>query len=341
LKDTNEVSFTELYERLKGIDLDEKMKEDSREYIESAIETIRSLGIAEKPSYNKNDIHGEGLFDSLTRILNQEGIKSGKIAEIGGPFNSFADRMPNYDFTFLSIYPVEGDDRVQVADITACDYIPDNTYDVVFSKAVLEHVDKPWLAGEQISRILKPGGIAFHAAPFSYFYHGAPADYWRFTPDAFQVMMSELEPIDGWFIGNNRRKDNRGSPNNRVDQDGGEQFAVDAFGGWRENWSSVYVGRKNPSYLAEKRKISFKQVILDSIKGLILEGVSEEQAITKTLNVLDSIKIKHDGSIQFVKKGEGHILSLDEIKLIWKRRGRDGVKPGYARYKTPRILGLI
>jgi len=154
--------------------------------------------------------------------LSEAGLETGVIAEIGGPHNSFESLMPNYEFQFLSIFPGGGHPGVILTDATQCDDVPSNSVDAIFSVSVFEHISKPWKAADQLTRILKPGGVMYHAAPFSYFYHGAPADFWRFTPDAMELIFSDLEPMRSGFYGRNRRRDNRGSKYNRVDRDGAD-----------------------------------------------------------------------------------------------------------------------
>lgn len=43
------------------------------------------------------------LLEDLKKHLLNAGITSGKICEIGGPHNSFASEMPDYDFEYLSL----------------------------------------------------------------------------------------------------------------------------------------------------------------------------------------------------------------------------------------------
>jgi SAM-dependent methyltransferase len=65
----------------------------------------------------------------------------------------------------------------------------DNTFDLVVTDQVLEHVcGDPFKAVEECRRVLKPGGIAIHTTPFLFQIHGYPSDYWRFTPDALALM---------------------------------------------------------------------------------------------------------------------------------------------------------
>jgi SAM-dependent methyltransferase len=175
--------------------------------------------------------------------LTAQGISSSTVAEIGGAKNSMMDRLDNFEIRYLSLFP-SADPRFVTADITNCPHVADESFDGIYSISVLEHVPRIYDAAGEIMRLLKPGGITVHAVPFSYFFHSAPVDFWRLTTTALETLFAELTTIDCFFYSDNRRRNNLGSPANRVDQDGGPQFAPDAFGGWRENWFTVYVGRK-------------------------------------------------------------------------------------------------
>jgi len=65
---------------------------------------------------------------------------------------------------------------------------------------VLEHVEKPWVAVEEIFRVLKPGGISIATGPFMVGYHPSPNDYFRYTPDGWRSLFSKFKilEIDGW-----------------------------------------------------------------------------------------------------------------------------------------------
>lgn len=285
------------------------------------------------------------LRQDFLNTLESQGIYSGLIAEIGGPFNSFSEEMPNYDFHFLSLYPVEGNSNVIVTDITQAEHLPDERYDAIFSKAVFEHVKKPWKAAHHLSRMLKPGGIMYHMAPFSYFYHGAPSDYWRYTTDGFEVLFSNLKTLKSEFYGNNRRRDNRGSPSNRVDRDGGAQFAVDSFGGWRENWHTIYVGIKDQSFLTTKIETSKKQVIINLMHVRTKKGDSISEAATTVSNALQGWRVNYDQELSKNKTKDDCSLSVteNEIREIWRKRGRIGwgIVPSYNRFAMAAKLGIL
>lgn len=89
-----------------------------------------------------------------------------------------------------------------VQDIHALTY-PDATFDTVLCLSVLEHVERPWIAAEEIARILKPGGTVIAFAPFIFPYHKDPDDYFRYTTSGLRVLFPgfevlELEGFGGW-----------------------------------------------------------------------------------------------------------------------------------------------
>ncbi len=85
--------------------------------------------------------------------------------------------------------------------ITALPF-PDGEFDVVISDQVLEHVEAdPFAAIEETRRVLKPNGVAVHTTVFMYPIHGAPGDFWRFTPDALRHLcrnFSSIVEAAGW-----------------------------------------------------------------------------------------------------------------------------------------------
>jgi len=79
---------------------------------------------------------------------------------------------------------------------------PDESFDFVLSDQVLEHVQgDPQQAVNESWRVLRPGGIALHTTCFINPIHGAPSDYWRFTPEALKFLgrnFSRILDCGGW-----------------------------------------------------------------------------------------------------------------------------------------------
>jgi SAM-dependent methyltransferase len=61
----------------------------------------------------------------------------------------------------------------------------DSSFDVALCIQVLEHAEDPWGAAREISRVVRPGGVAFVSTHGTARYHTSPEepveDYWRWT----------------------------------------------------------------------------------------------------------------------------------------------------------------
>ncbi|MFT7644539.1 MAG: SAM-dependent methyltransferase [Candidatus Paceibacteria bacterium] len=76
-----------------------------------------------------------------------------------------------------------------VGDIHALPFA-DSSKEAIICLAVLEHVENPILAMQEMHRVLKPGGKLLIYVPFLYYYHaekGYYGDYWRFTHDTLEM----------------------------------------------------------------------------------------------------------------------------------------------------------
>lgn len=70
-----------------------------------------------------------------------------------------------------------------------------NSFDCILLNQVLEHVKKPWQVVKEVHRVCKPRGIAIIASPFFYQIHAWPEDYWRFTPEALEILCEDFSEI--------------------------------------------------------------------------------------------------------------------------------------------------
>jgi len=75
----------------------------------------------------------------------------------------------------------------------------DNSQDAIICNAVLEHVEDPIRAAQEIYRVLKPHGYCFVYVPFLYYYHaekGYYGDFWRFTEDSLRFMFKDFSSME-------------------------------------------------------------------------------------------------------------------------------------------------
>lgn len=80
--------------------------------------------------------------------------------------------------------------------------MPNDSFDVVLSDQVLEHVEgDPFVAMRESVRVTRPGGYIIHTTCFFNEIHCEPDDFWRFTPQALRLLCRGIaDPIEvgGW-----------------------------------------------------------------------------------------------------------------------------------------------
>jgi SAM-dependent methyltransferase len=65
--------------------------------------------------------------------------------------------------------------------------------------STFEHVPHFWRGFEQLRRVLRPDGVLIVACPFYFHIHNYPGDYWRFTPQALDLLLTDYpQRILGW-----------------------------------------------------------------------------------------------------------------------------------------------
>jgi SAM-dependent methyltransferase len=70
----------------------------------------------------------------------------------------------------------------------------DGSVGTVLAMSTFEHVRRFWRGFEEIRRVLRPGGALLVSCPFNVRIHAHPSDYWRFTPEALDVLLEEDYP---------------------------------------------------------------------------------------------------------------------------------------------------
>ena len=105
-------------------------------------------------------------------------------------------------------------DLTDIADIPGLSFrmleyampVSDETYDIVLSAQVIEHVKRPWLWMRELRRVCKTGGHVITICPVSWPYHCHPVDCWRIYPDGMAALhedaglatvLSLFESLDG------------------------------------------------------------------------------------------------------------------------------------------------
>jgi SAM-dependent methyltransferase len=129
------------------------------------------------------NVSGHGYDQTLVELISQS---RGPILDVG------AGNRPTYreDVINVEIVPYPTTDVVG-----ASEYLPfaDETFDLVISVAVLEHVRDPFAAARELQRVLKPGGRIFAAVPFLQPYHAYPDHFYNMTSGGLRNLFADLE----------------------------------------------------------------------------------------------------------------------------------------------------
>lgn len=155
----------------------------------------------------------EIFFDEKMRMLFEQ---TSSIVDIGGSLRIAKDKNNRYDPSHEWMRPYLDKLAYKVMDPVP-DYHPDivgdihnlpfadNSQEAILCLAVLEHIENPILASQELYRAIKPGGYCLIYVPFLYYYHaerGYYGDFWRYTPDSLEYLFKafqkrELMPVRG------------------------------------------------------------------------------------------------------------------------------------------------
>lgn len=98
----------------------------------------------------------------------------------------------------------------------------DNSFDVVLSGNVLEHVREPWRWMTEAARVTAPSGVVITITPISWPYHPAPVDCFRYYPDGLDALcrFAGLVPLVSWWGSLESPQSSRSFPGVSVQGDG-------------------------------------------------------------------------------------------------------------------------
>ncbi len=145
--------------------------------------------------------------EKITKIFKEKN----QVIDIGGSLRIDKDknnRLHEKNLFILDL--IKNKDQYVVLDKVA-DYNPDivadvqdlpfedNSVESIVCIAILEHVEKPWQAIDEMYRVLKPGGYLYVYMPFLYYYHpmkGYYKDYYRFTKDGVKYLLKDFSSLE-------------------------------------------------------------------------------------------------------------------------------------------------
>jgi SAM-dependent methyltransferase len=182
-----------------------------------------------------------GKDGSLTYLLGNRGPVWSDEAFHAANAKRFAD---SFDYFGMDLHPAGA--NIVAGDICSNGFCTDHreleqSFDVIYSNNVFEHLSRPWVAAGNLLWLLRPGGICIVITPFAQRYHEDPGDYFRYTHKGLEALFEQAGSItilESGFDIRARRYDWQGS--------GGanDTVPVDRYGAWRETWFAVLVLEK-------------------------------------------------------------------------------------------------
>lgn len=221
---------------------------------------INTVSIDNNSSGSENDLFFKyhNSIDHL-ELLKNELVKlrlSGKfrVLDVGGGDGSFllslisacgqdiSDRFI-IDILDIDIAP-NSNARTFCGDICSPDFIENisGRYDCVFTYNALEHFHDPFVAAENMVKLLLPRGVLLCSTVFAWRFHPVPNDYFRFSDQALEYIFSVrngLKTVECGYDLSRRRENITGGYFGDKDVP-----PLDMLGGFRENWIVTYVGQK-------------------------------------------------------------------------------------------------
>ena len=140
--------------------------------------------------YFRLSASGLAFSKVFPRLLEEYG--GGRLLDAGAGKLLYSNLLEDYcdSYEALDIQEASGIDHVQ--DLQDTD-LESESYDTVFCRNVLEHVEKPRSAMSEISRLLRDDGTAIVSVPHLAYLHNEPEDYYRFTRHGLEEIASDTE----------------------------------------------------------------------------------------------------------------------------------------------------
>lgn len=126
----------------------------------------------------------------------------GKVLDAGSGSGKYGEIIKKEAKEYISFDALPGENVDVVGNVMAMPF-KNESFDIVVSTQVLEHIEKPWLAIGEMTRILKKNGICFLTAPFMVPFHPDPSDYFRFSKEGLEMLVKNqgLKIIESGYYG--------------------------------------------------------------------------------------------------------------------------------------------
>lgn len=140
----------------------------------------------------QNNMNAISMLRRQENKLFSELSFSGKVLDLGGSKNAvyLKNTAGTYEVTSVNNSTDSSCSVVHDLEKTPLPF-ESNTFDVVVSNNTLEHIFHARELIDECSRVLNDKGLIVLTVPFMIPYHACPSDFWRYTPDSLELMLTE------------------------------------------------------------------------------------------------------------------------------------------------------
>lgn len=159
---------------------------------------VRAAAWLESPldrAYLADDIPESQVHRKWKNYIAQSNKGDGlRVLEIGsrevtGP-STAREQFANGEYIGFDYYPGRNVDVVGDAHRLSSYFKDNERFDVIFTAACFEHFAMPWIVAEEISKMLKVGGVLLVATHFSFKSHERPWNFFQFSDMGLRVLFS-------------------------------------------------------------------------------------------------------------------------------------------------------
>tara|TARA_R110001592_G_scaffold63586_3_gene195012 strand:+ start:3007 stop:3687 length:681 start_codon:yes stop_codon:yes gene_type:complete len=142
-----------------------------------------------KISEPQNVSHSKWV-DYLSEHYNKPGVR---VLEVGSRVvtgENFRSKFDKAEYTGFDFHPGKNVDVVGDAHKLSV-YFEEESFDLIFSSAVFEHLHMPWVVAEEVHKLLKVNGCVFVETHFSFSSHERPWHFFQFSDMGLRALFND------------------------------------------------------------------------------------------------------------------------------------------------------
>ena len=152
----------------------------------------RRSGIVSPEPYEPSVRVDQFFENEITRAECRMVLEVGTLQAVPGRSTHSMSLFPGIDpANYIKLDIIDGPDVDVVGDLHRLPEEWSGKFDCFIAHAVFEHLERPWIAANEIARVLTPGGRFFVKTHQCFPIHGYPSDFFRFSDAALRLIFED------------------------------------------------------------------------------------------------------------------------------------------------------